>query len=779
MTKRSARALSASAVLMLIALSVLLGARLRIDTEITEFMPAGVDAEMTALSRALTGSDLSRTLTLVLSGEDPERATAAARSLAERLGSREDVEWVRAGPDEALEQSFYELYFPRRLTLRDPDVPLDFRARAASLKERLGSPAGAFVRRIATSDPWLLFLDQSQALQSGGDELLIREGTFVLREDESQAVILVATKASPFEGGATRSFLEELEEEVSALQATHGELTLSQASVHRIAVASERVIRADIERVSTFGTIGVLLLLGLLFQSPRPLLLSTVPIAGGVIVGAGAVFLFFDGRIHGLTLAFGATLIGVALDYVAHLFNHHRLGETGAEETAKEIWPGLLVGALTTIAGLVGLAWSSFPGIQQMATFASAGIAAALLLTRYALPPWMSDSAVATRPHRALGSLAAALLDGLRRFRGAVIVLPLLAIGLSAVGIPQASFIDDIRALNPVPAELLEEDEHVRGQVARMEAARFAAATGDTLEEALQRSETARRVLLEAVEAGELEHFRSITPMVVSRQWQRRAIEELPDDAFEQTVSALEQEGFVRGMFTSFEQTLQEEASLLEWSSLDNTPLAPLRNSFHVDLPDGRHGLLTFLQGVQDPAALQRRLESVEGVRFFDQNGYMADAYRRFRTRAQQLIGVGLIAILFLVFVRYRSLRRSLAAFLPALLSCAATVGVLGILGVSVSLLHWVALLLVLSMGVDYGVFMVEAAVMEERDGAPGYAAATSASLLMACASTVLSFGVLALSEHPALSAIGLTSAVGVAFSLVLAPIAFLWLAQD
>ena len=59
------------------------------------------------------------------------------------------------------------------------------------------------------------------------------------------------------------------------------------------------------------------------------------------------------------------------------------------------------------------------------------------------------------------------------------------------------------------------------------------------------------------------------------------------------------------------------------------------------------------------------------------------------------------------------------------------------------NLLHIIALLLVLCMGVDYGVFMVEDARVGGSFGRSFLAIAT------ACATTTLSFGLLAMSEYP------------------------------
>ena len=94
--------------------------------------------------------------------------------------------------------------------------------------------------------------------------------------------------------------------------------------------------------------------------------------------------------------------------------------------------------------------------------------------------------------------------------------------------------------------------------------------------------------------------------------------------------------------------------------------------------------------------------------------------------------------------------------------------GVLGLCGLPTNLLHVLSLLLVLSMGVDYGVFLVEST------GSEVSADATLMSLLACCLTTVLSFGLLALSGTPALRAIGLVTGIGVSLSLVLAPLSLL-----
>ena len=765
-----ARGISVGIVVALAALGAWTFPRLEVQSDITHFLPAGDDRELAELSRELTASSLNRTITLTIEAPDGTRAAAAATALAEKLAEVDEVAWVRSGPDDELERAFYELYFPRRLGL--VEAPYDdawIRGQLERLRGELGSPTGTFVRRIAPEDPWLLFMEHVEALRaSQGADLHVRDGAFVTGEREQYGVVILASRASPFEGPASRRLLAAIDAAFEAVN-DDGSLRLEQASVHRIAVRSEQTIRADIQRVSVVGTIGVILLILILFQTPRHLVLAALPLLGGMVAATFAVTTLM-GSIHGLTLAFGASLIGVALDYVAHLLNHHHLARRGAsaQEVLRRIWPGLALGAATTIAGLVGLAWTSFPGIRQMAIFTSVGVAAALLITRWVLPPWMPAEPKTTRVHAWLAHGATRFVDALSTRRRLLWSLPFVGLMLAA-GIFTLRWQDDIRALNPLDPTLVAEDEAVRSRVARMDSGRFVVAFGDDAEQSLQRNDAVYGALREAVDAGELGGFRSLHPVLLSAAEQTRRRAAIPEDAWSRTEAILKAEGFVPELFEPFREALAADFAPLRPEDLDETPLGQIAGAHQLPIA-GRRATLTFVHGVREVEALRTRVETIEGVRFFDQAELMQSAYGGFRTRTLELVVLGLFVVFALVLLRYRRIGLALAAFLPAFIAAGATLGLLGWVGMHANLLHVVALLLVLSMGVDYGVFMIETLMPgHDREDGP----ATVVSLLTACLSTVVSFGVLAMSTNPALQALGLTSALGVGLSLLLAPAAW------
>ena len=133
-----------------------------------------------------------------------------------------------------------------------------------------------------------------------------------------------------------------------------------------------------------------------------------------------------------------------------------------------------------------------------------------------------------------------------------------------------------------------------------------------------------------------------------------------------------------------------------------------------------------------------------------------------------QLVAFGLVVVLAILRLRYGNLRVSMAAFLPAVIASMLTLGTFGWLGVPLNVLHAVGLVLVLSMGVDFGIFVAEGRASDEDT------ARALVGIFTATLTTLLSFGLLAWSQSPALRALGSTMSLGLTWSLLLCPSVFI-----
>ena len=116
MRKDRLLALAALAVIGLVG--VLAFRDLRVRSAITDFVPAAEgDADLPALTRALTEASAARTIALTLGPTDEATAASAAAALIDRLAGTPGIARLESGAPEGIDQAFYELYFSRRYAL--------------------------------------------------------------------------------------------------------------------------------------------------------------------------------------------------------------------------------------------------------------------------------------------------------------------------------------------------------------------------------------------------------------------------------------------------------------------------------------------------------------------------------------------------------------------------------------------------------------------------------------------------------------------------------------
>jgi predicted exporter len=754
--------------------------RLRVNNDITHFLPSGTDHRLADLSRQLADSTLTRTMILDVGGNDPQVVKTAAAALAARLTTHPEVAWLERGPTAALAESVYKLY-AQRLPYFVADHPetevapllsdagLDRAARA--LKQQMSSPMAAMFTRLAPSDPlgWFpAILRRFERARAGSLEV---DGDQFVTPDRRHAIIFLGTRDSALDSGAQRPLLEYL---LTAWDDVNrqagGGLRLQKAGVAPIAVDAERRMSGDLMQISALSTAAVLVVLILMFASLRNIGIGLLPVIGGGLASITVALLLF-GQVHGLTLAIGSTLIGVAIDYPILLLVHRVLApDESAEATIDRVWMGALMGGITTAAGFIALIWTSFPGVREMAVASAVGMLAAVAITRYVLPPLLRGQ---TRRSAFLERGSAAgqrSIAWLQRHRKAAALFVGLTGLACLIGLPLLRWRDSLADINGADPALRAETERVRALVSRVDEGRLVIASARDPEQALRVNDEVVARLERARQNGLVSGVVSLHAFLWSADLQMRsraAVAAAPNLA-ERTLAALAREGFKPEMFEPFRQAVAAlhappAVPPLRLGDLQASPLDAVVRPFIVKLGD-EIGILSFVRDLKDPGALAASLAELPGVRIFDQVRFLDETYAHFRVQTLQAIGIGHLLIIVILFIRYRRWRPVLATLVPAVLAGAATLGVLGIARVEANLLHVLSLLMVLSMGVDYTVFLVECG--RERNLGP-----TTMSLWGAAITTMLSFGLLALSRTQALRAIGLTVGIGTALSFLLAPL--------
>lgn len=753
--------------------------RLDVGTDITNMMPAGTEGTLAAISRHLTQTELSRTMIVSVGSDDIEDAVAAAREFAAALRELPEVAWLRSGVDEDQMRAIFDLYFPRRHDfLTDDPAALPsllsdagLAAAAQALRRELTLPTAPLAKKVAPADPLGAFRRVLDRFRGTQPDLVLHDGQFV-SPDGHWAIFFLATRSSAFDGSVQRTFLDDLHARFDHLEAhQRGQLTLEMAGANRFAVEAERSIREDVRAMAILSTLGVTALVLGFFRSPLNFLLVSLPPLAGILVAIASGLLVL-GRLDGITLGFGASLVGLVIDYPICLLTHVILADTTVPEVVRRVRGSIWLGASTTMASFAGLGLTDFRGFRELSLFAVVGVFTAVLVTLYVLPGLCvvpgSPSRLARRLSDALGGWverAAARRTPLVALAGLCLVLALPA----ATGL---RWVDDLSTLWRMDPVLQAEDERVRGRVSNQETGRLMLATARDRESALALNDAVYARLARAVASGALGGMRSLHDFLWSQELQRtnrEAVQVAARQGLGARVDRIFAEaGFRTGAFGVFARDLvAPPPEFLTYDTLVASPLADLVRSTLVQLgPDS--AAITYVLDVRDETAVRASVADLAGVHLFDQRTFLNEIYAAFRTTTLEQVFVGNGLVVILLLARYRRLRPAVAAFFPSVLVVSALLGIFALLRVETNLLHAISLVMVTGIGVDYGVFVVDAA---RRGSGLGPALL---SILLCALTTVFSFGVMAISQHPALQAIGVTVGLGVLLSFFLAPLALL-----
>jgi len=752
--------------LALLAASAVIVARTTISTDVSAFLPRSPTPEQQVLVEQLREGVVSRLALIALEGASPAALAQASKAMAAEL--RKDASFVSVengdGSGDAADREF--LWRHRYLLSSAVDAE---RFSAAGLRERLeetlrllDSPAGALVRRIVANDPTgeLLHILESLEAQS---RPATREGVWFSR-DGRRALLLAQTRAPGYDVGAQEGALARIAQAFSRAGTDEVKLLVSGPGV--FAARTRVAVRNDALRLSLIATALVAGLLLAVYRSGRLLALGLVPIASGALAGIAAVSLGF-GSVHGITLGFGVTLIGEGVDYAIYLFTQAAGG--GARHAALErIWPTLRLGVLTSICGFSAMLFSGFTGLAQLGLFSIVGLLVAVAVTRWVLPG-MLPSTLAAPIVGAAGPWASAAARRASSLRYPVLILvAAIAVLLAARG--ERLWNEDLASLSPVPRVDQALDEKMRADLGAPDVRFLVVIHAPDQEAALQASEAVGQGLRKASQAGMLEGYESPADFLPSRQTQEARRQALPEPAqlranLEKAVAGLPFRGKVFEPFLA-DAAAARSAPPIGRSGMQGTRLALRVDSLLARRADGWAAMLP-LRNVADAAGIARYLTAPPGAQavLLDLKRESEQLYHSYRAQALAYSLLGAAAIGALLLASLRSLRSFFAVTAPLVAAVLVTTGALALAGESLSIFHLVGLLLVVAIGSNYSLlFDRQASSQSDRSR-------TLVSLLLANATTVIGFGLLALSRVPVLHDIGVTVGLGTVLALVFSAI--------
>ena len=504
---------------------------------------------------------------------------------------------------------------------------------------------------------------------------------------------------------------------------------------------------------------GVLVLVFLAFRSLWPRVLMAVSLLVGMAMALSVTSWVF-GQVHLLTAVFGASLVGCAEDYGLYYFaNRQGAPDVPPLRMMSTLLPSLALALLTSLLGYVALGLPPFPGLRQMALFSVVGIAGAFLTT-VCWFPWIDRG----NPRQtAFARWVAGSLGRYPRFaatRATWLVHAAFALACAAA-VARLHVNDDLRQLQGSPPALVDAQRELGRLLGLASPAQFFVVGGANADEVLRREEALKTRLDDRVAAGDLAGYAALSDWVPSpeRQASDAALTRRVETPLIAAVDQVLGESQERAPFDPAPLTLAR------WLASPASGAGRALWLGAVPRRDGGAGVasVVMLRGLQGQAALPAILRSADGlpgVRWVDQVQSVSALLGRYRRTMGLLLAAGHAVVLLALALRYG--RRAWRAWLPTALATLGTLALLALAGQSLQLFNVLALALLLGIGIDYGIFLLE---RETADAGSAWLA-----VVLGAAGTWLSFGLLALSSTPALRSFGLTLLFGILIVWFLAP---------
>jgi predicted exporter len=748
-------------------------ARTQIGADLSAFLPKSPDVRQRVLIEQLQSGVASRTLMLGIEGGSVEQRATVSRAVAKSMRESQLFDLVQNG-DVSDWSDAGTWVFEHRYQLSPGVVPGQFTV--AGLRDAinetlsmLGTPAGNVIKPLLDRDP--TGETQRIAMELVPASAPRSEDGVWMSRSAPRALMIATTRAAGSDLDAQAVAIARVNAAYEAVSRSMGadapRLLLSGPPV--FSVMSRDKIKTEAIHLAVVGGIVMGGLLLLAFASPRALVIAFLPVATGVVVGTASVSLVF-GSVHGLTLGFGSTLIGETVDYAIYYLIQARgaaVAGTGWQRWRDLNWPTVRLGLLTSVCGFAALVFSGFPGLAQLGVFSIAGLVSAALATRYVLPMLAPDGATGMGMRRHMAQLAGALVRGLPRLRW-----PLAALGVAALGLVlwQGGHLwrADLGAMSPVPKAAQQMDEMLRNDIGASDGGVLVVAYGDDEQAALRNTEAAAARLDALVDGGELVGYEAVTRVLPSVQTQAARIASLPTSDILRANLAEATKGIPlpASRLEPFVQEVEAARKLqpVQRADLAGGPLGSVLNTLMYQRPGGGWGTLVVLHpGAKfDQKRLETALAGLPEVQVVDVGRELAGLYQRYLHEAFVQVLLGALAVVLLLGIYLRSWRRLLAVCQPLLFAVVLTLGGMAVLQAALGILHLVGLLLIVAVGSNYALFFDQLRTTGRADED------TLASLMLANLTTVVSFGLIAISDIPALSSIGRVVAPGALLALLL-----------
>ncbi len=663
----------------------------------------------------------------------------------------------------------------------------------------LQTPQSTAIKQLIQYDPFNIlpiFLDRFRST-GGGFEFDSSSGMYASTDGSTILLLTKPERAAqdiPFAREMMEASWQIERRSLDAFEREYPELPVPEivyTGGYAIAYDDAELIKSDVITNILFSFFGVLFLFWYAFRRVAAIGYAGIPMALGIALTFGVAALTL-GSLSSASAGFAALLAGLGIDFITVLYeryveernNDHSVAEA-LQKMIRSTMPGVVIAATTTAATFYGFLATDFRGMTQLGFLTGTGILLFLLCVAFVLPSLIIETERNTtkvpRLHLHTFGSDRLMQACMRRPRTTLSIWAIFLV-LAAISATNLTFSDNVANLRAKGNRGVLVQEYLTEKFGQSFDFMMLVAGGDTVDQALQRTEAVHDDLDQLVKEGQIGAYQSISTFVPSSSQQNEVIALLEDgrrdrfdpDRIESTLNeALDREGFRTGAYDSYMEKFRQAltpAAPVTLDQIDNEYVRRLGERFLQQTEEGSWMSVMYLYpsngvwGRNVPDDLMALGHSSPHLTLTGVNLVSAVLRTIVRNDAIRSTILGFALVLLLLSIGFRSIRRALLIFVPFLAGCVGMLGLMSLLGLSFNFMNVFVGLMLVGVGTDYGIYMIQR-YLENPYEFTIHAPDTGKAVVMAAMTSIVGYGSFALSHYPGLKSIGYASTFGIGLS--------------
>ena len=757
--------------------------QLRFEEDITKVLPQNDKTNLT--SKVLKQLNFADKISVIITAEQGGTLTdiqAVAETLRDTLNASM-TKYITSIQgiinEEEIDETWQFVNDHLPLFLNDDDYAyLERRLAPDSLKSMVESqyktmltPAGMVAQQFIRKDPFALTFRGLRKLQelNTGNDFKIANG-FLTTNDEQHILFFINPKYDGNDSEHNAAFVASLDELQDHLNAQYqGKVRVDFFGAPFISVSNASQIKTDILTTVLISLSVLYLLLVFFYRSVYIPFIAFIPSAFGVLSALATLYVL-KGSISAISISLGAVLLGVTIDYSLHILTHYKVAKNTAE-LYRAVTVPILLSSITTAISFLCLLFVHSEVMQDLGIFAFVGIMVSAILSLVLVPHFYRGNRTIEVCKTFLDRIGAYPFHHNKWVVGACLLL----IAVSCFTFHNVRFNGDIANINYIN-ERYKAAEHQLENITDSEyKSLYAAAYGNSLEEALECNYTLYQQLQSYKAHDSIKQFSSIGGIVLPKKEQEVRLQRWKDFWNAERQQFLKQQlikrgsevGFKEETYAPFYQSIAADFEVINnldtYKTLSAIPLE--------DFITEKEGFYTIANLVKLTVAERdpfiHSVEKHTPTVVIDRKNLSETFLGKLKDDILLLVNYSSIAIFLILLLFFKRIELVLLTLIPIGVTGVVTSALMNFFGIEFNVFSMIVCTLVLGHSVDFSIFMTCALQKDYTDGKnelPVY----KVSVLLASITTFLAIGTLIFAKHPALKSIASVSVIGIFTALAM-----------